>query len=203
MAPEVIQANYNEKCDIWSCGVILYILLNGKPPFYGSSQREILSKIAKGLYTFQDPQWNYVSEAAKDLIRNMLMVNPEARYSAEQVYNHPWVQDRTFCRVADNELSAEILSNLANFSEKRKIRQATLQYIVCQMVTASEVELLRKLFIGMDSDGDGLISLQELETGLETVKLRYSYDSHKILARCDANLNGFIDYTEFLTATVN
>lgn len=203
IAPEVIKSNYDEKCDIWSCGVILYILLNGKPPFHGSNKKEILSRITKGVYTFQDPQWTHVSKEAKNLIKKMLMIEPALRYSAEQVYNDPWIQQRALSNIEDNELSAQVLSELANFSGKVKIRQATLQYIVCQMVTSREVEDLRKIFIELDLNGDGSISIQELEQGLNRVKLETSYNIQDILDQCDANLTGVIDYTEFLTATLN
>ena len=72
MAPEVINRNYTKACDMWSAGVILYIMLCGYPPFYGESDGEILEAVLEGIYDFDDEVWDEVSEEAKDMIRGML-----------------------------------------------------------------------------------------------------------------------------------
>ena len=82
IAPEVIKKCYNEKCDIWSCGVILYILLCGSPPFTGSNDKSIMRKVEKGIFTFDDPIWNNVESEAKDLITLLLTKDPAQRPTA-------------------------------------------------------------------------------------------------------------------------
>lgn len=92
IAPEVLSGSYDEKCDIWSCGVILYILLCGYPPFTGYDDGEILRKVKKGDYTFDDEEWKDVSNEAKTLIKKMLTMKPQDRISAKDCIADPWIQ---------------------------------------------------------------------------------------------------------------
>lgn len=114
MAPEVVDAwvgdafSYNKKCDIWSLGIILYMMLCGYPPFYAqcgrgcgwergeaceACQDMLFEKIQEGSYEFADKYWSHISPDAKNLIAHMLVRDPKQRYSAEQVLAHPWVKD--------------------------------------------------------------------------------------------------------------
>ena len=90
MAPEVMKGIYNEKCDIWSAGVILYILITGTPPFNGETDEDILENVKKMKYTFNIPEMKNISVALKDLIASVL-VEPPKRPTAEQILNHPWI----------------------------------------------------------------------------------------------------------------
>ncbi len=90
IAPEVIRGSYDEKCDIWSCGVLMYMMLSGLPPFYGANRKEVMAKISKGKFSFKSKIWTLISKEAKDLIEKMLTVDPEARPSCREVLNHPW-----------------------------------------------------------------------------------------------------------------
>jgi calcium-dependent protein kinase len=82
IAPEVLKNKYNEKCDIWSCGVILYILLSGNPPFMGKNEKEIFENIGLGFVSFQGVEWKNVSNDAKQFIKKLLNSSPDARLSA-------------------------------------------------------------------------------------------------------------------------
>lgn len=84
IAPEVLKKNYNEKCDVWSCGVILYIILCGYPPFNGANDKQIIEAVIKGRYTLDEPEWDDVSLEAKDLIKRLLEYDPAKRISAEE-----------------------------------------------------------------------------------------------------------------------
>ena len=90
IAPEVISGSYDEKCDIWSCGVLLYMMMSGQPPFYASSRKEVMAKIKKGKFQFKSKIWNVVSPEAKNLISSMLTVDPQLRPSCKEVLNHKW-----------------------------------------------------------------------------------------------------------------
>jgi calcium-dependent protein kinase len=90
IAPEVLNKSYNEKCDVWSCGVILYILLCGYPPFNGANDKQIIDAVLKGKFTLDEPEWDEVSEEAKDLVRKLLTLDPEKRIPASEAHQHPW-----------------------------------------------------------------------------------------------------------------
>jgi calcium/calmodulin-dependent protein kinase I len=97
VAPEVIKGGqnpytYGNECDLWSCGVILFILLGGYPPFYDDSEPRLFNKIRRGKFDFNDPAWSNVSDNAKDLLRKLLVVDPSKRLTCEQVRDHPWMK---------------------------------------------------------------------------------------------------------------
>lgn len=90
MAPEVVKRDYNNLCDMWSAGVILYVLLSGYPPFYGDNDKEILDAVMDGHYDFDDEVWEEVSDEAKDLIKSLLCPI-DKRFSGKDALNHPWL----------------------------------------------------------------------------------------------------------------
>ena len=96
IAPEVLRGEYDEKCDVWSCGVILYIFLCGYPPFNGQNDNEIFQKIKKGKFVYPSPEWDNVSQQAKDLVNKMLHFDPKRRISAKEALDDVWIQ--TFMR---------------------------------------------------------------------------------------------------------
>ena len=110
IAPEVLNKNYNEKCDIWSCGVITYILLGGYPPFIEQNQRELFKKIKRGQYEFHVEYWGQISKEAKDLIAGLLTVDPDRRMSAEKALQNP--EDIRSVDVEGNFLSSSLTSAL-------------------------------------------------------------------------------------------
>lgn len=99
IAPEVINGSYDEKCDIWSCGVLMYTMLSGLPPFYGTSRKEVMAKIKKGKFSFKSKFWNLISAEAKDLIEKMLTYNPEERPTCWQILNHSWFMKEDSAKI--------------------------------------------------------------------------------------------------------
>lgn len=95
IAPEVLDQKYDEKCDIWSCGVIMYILLCGRPPFGGQNDQQIMDKVKEGEVSFEAQEWEKVSKDAKNLILNMLNKDPNHRYSADQCLQDHWIKNNT------------------------------------------------------------------------------------------------------------
>merc|ERR1719162_2403518 len=94
MSPQVLAGGYNESCDIWSVGVMTYILLCGYPPFYGDKDSDILKMVKKGDYEFVSPDWDNISAQAKDMIGQMFQKKPSRRPTAEQLLEHPWLKTR-------------------------------------------------------------------------------------------------------------
>lgn len=103
IAPEVLNKKYNHKCDIWSCGVICYILLSGIPPFNGANDQDIMNKVKKGVVSFSDPSWSSISDNAKDFIKKLLTFDIETRPNAEDSIQHPWIVQMSQSTV-DNSL---------------------------------------------------------------------------------------------------
>jgi len=96
VAPEVLMGGgYHQEVDIWSIGVIMYILLCGYPPFFAENNTKLFAKIMACQFAFQSPYWDPISDSAKDLVRHMLVVDPKQRYNTQQVLEHPWVMGHT------------------------------------------------------------------------------------------------------------
>lgn len=104
IAPEVLQGSYTEKCDLWSIGVILYIMLSGKPPFSGSSDKEILRKVSEANYTLKSDIWQKRSDDVKQLITQLMEKDQLKRLSAREALNHPWIT-RKVPQLFDSELA--------------------------------------------------------------------------------------------------
>ena len=115
MAPEVLKGTYDHKCDIWSCGVILYILLCGYPPFNSRNDKEIVEKIKSGVFDFPEDEWKYVSQDAKEFIKKLLKVEPKDRLSGEQALQDPWMKQRNKTGQLDKPLAMKALGNLKSF----------------------------------------------------------------------------------------
>lgn len=119
IAPEVLKKHYDEKCDVWSCGVILYILLSGAPPFAGKTDEEIMKKVEKGVYSMTRDEFKDVSPDAKNLIKKMLEYDPAKRVSAKQALADVWFQNAL---KKDNiEISSTALLNLKKLTVSHSI----------------------------------------------------------------------------------
>ena len=118
IAPEVLHGEYNEKCDIWSCGVIFYILLCGYPPFNGENDEEIFEAVLKGEFEFPEEEWDSVSDDAKKLIKKMLTNNPQKRISALDSLKDSWLKKNEEKGHSDKKLAKNVLSNMKKFKKK-------------------------------------------------------------------------------------
>eukprot|EP00826_Nyctotherus_ovalis_P041018 TRINITY_DN4086_c0_g3_i1.p1 TRINITY_DN4086_c0_g3~~TRINITY_DN4086_c0_g3_i1.p1 ORF type:complete len:268 (+),score=76.80 TRINITY_DN4086_c0_g3_i1:468-1271(+) len=128
IAPEVLNGSYNEKCDVWSIGVILFILLSGCAPFNGKTDEEIMNNVRKGEYSFKSNLhptlgriWAHISDSAKDLIKKMLAYNPESRISAMNAFKHEWLESKQFNALTPGD-AQEIISNMSELHVRRVLR---------------------------------------------------------------------------------
>ncbi|XP_016392209.1 calcium/calmodulin-dependent protein kinase type II subunit gamma isoform X24 [Sinocyclocheilus rhinocerous] len=125
LSPEVLRKDpYGKPVDIWACGVILYILLVGYPPFWDEDQHKLYQQIKAGAYDFPSPEWDTVTAEAKNLINQMLTINPAKRIMADQALKHPWVCQRS--TVASMMHRQETVECLRKFNARRKLKGAIL-----------------------------------------------------------------------------
>jgi len=202
VAPQVLAGKYDQLSDLWSCGVIMYVILCGYPPFYGETDADVLTKVRLGNFTFNAADWKNVSEDAKNLIRMLLKMNPRDRYTAEQALHHTWVKNKA-PKAQNVQLQSSLVDNLRGFRSQNKLKKAALQVIAGQL-GESQIKQLRETFMALDDNGDGLLTAAEMKQGLEKAGLKeIPPDLQQIMEEVDADGSGVIDYTEFLAATLD
>ncbi|XP_055033142.1 calcium/calmodulin-dependent protein kinase (CaM kinase) II gamma 1 isoform X11 [Misgurnus anguillicaudatus] len=143
LSPEVLRKDpYGKPVDIWACGVILYILLVGYPPFWDEDQHKLYQQIKAGAYDFPSPEWDTVTPEAKNLINQMLTINPAKRITAEQALKHPWVCQRS--TVASMMHRQETVECLRKFNARRKLKGAILTTMLVSRNFSACKSLLKK-----------------------------------------------------------
>ena len=205
ISPEVLKNKYNEKCDMWSCGVIMYMMLSGNPPFKGDNDEEIYQAIKEGKYNFDDEKWDEISGEAKDLIKNLLIKDMNKRYSAKKALTHPWITKHRRNKTLDKNKLNEVVINLKNYSAKLKLQQLTLAYIVHNLTSKEDCDFLREVFIIFDESGSGKLTKDQLIKGLNIVlpEEESEKEVNRLMNIIDVDGNGFIEYEEFLRAGLN
>ena len=145
LAPEVLKQNYTSKCDIWSCGVILYLMVSGKPPFPGKDNFEILTNVEKGKYNFNNPCWEDISDEGKDFITQLLTYDPTRRPTAEICLKHEWISQNSKLVNRNIDLSS-FLKNLHYFNSQNKLQQSIVAYIIHHISSSEMTNKLRNIF---------------------------------------------------------
>ena len=200
IAPEVLEGMYDEKCDIWSAGVILYILLCGYPCFNGETDEKIYKQIKKKKYSFPSPEWDVISDDAKNLIKKMLSDAME-RISAEEILKDPWVLNH----APNAKKGGEVQLNegqLRSYAKSSKMRKAVLTYIASRL-TQSEIDELNKNFQEIDDNNDGKLTLEEIKKAASKNKAINLEQIEEIFKSIDTDGSGSIEYTEFISATLD
>ena len=200
VSPEILSGNYTHLCDIWSAGVILYILLSGDPPFNGANDNEIYTKIAQMKFSFPERKWKNISNDAKDLLCHMIVPENE-RYTAEQVLAHPWFKNASDVPLSSIEFNDQNL--FMNFVNGSFIKKMGLMFIASRL-DENEINNLKNVFSAIDKGKDGQISFEELKKGLMELKSTHLSEEElkKMFDSIDVDKNGKIDYTEFIAATI-
>ena len=203
MSPEVAQNNYNEKCDLWSCGVIMHVLLSGYFPFAGETDKEIENNILNYNFSLEIPEFQGVSRQAKDLIKKLMTYDPNERISAMEALNHPFFIDN-FDRnnIFNEDIDCQgALQNMRNFKTGLLFTQMMNGFISYNFISEIEIANLRKVFKLLDTNGDGMLSKEELIKGYKDAKITLSEeDLDEFLKRIDNNFNGLIEFEEFIRA---
>lgn len=202
VAPQVLAGKYDNSADIWSLGVIMYVVLCGYPPFHGETDADVLARVRQGNVTFNPQDWKNVSQDAKNLIKELLKMNPRDRYTAEQALNHVWVKNKA-PKAENVAIGNNMVDNLRGFRSQNKLKKAALHVIASQL-GEQQIKGLRDIFIALDNNGDGLLSVVEMKEGLLKSGLKeIPADLQQIMDGIDSDGSGVIDYTEFLAATLD
>ena len=212
MAPEIIKRKYDEKCDLWSIGVILYILLTGRPPFDGNDDEEILNNVKKGVFDKSSYPYPLLSANSKDLIDQLLQYDPQKRINAQNAIDHPWFKSAEFKKkdkvnAIPPQLARELIQNMTQYKSDNMLKCAVIAYLVHHITNTEECFEASKLFIKIDLNYDGRIEKHELIQGFQKYWGISEEEAEEkvelIFANIDTDSNGFIEYEEFVRAAVN
>ncbi|PWA98446.1 EF-hand domain pair [Artemisia annua] len=201
MAPEVLKRSYGPEVDVWSAGIILYILLCGVPPFWAETEQEVAQAILHSRIDFKRDPWSKVSENAKDLVKKMLDRDPKRRLTAQQVLEHPWLFD---AKAAPNVSLGEVVrSRLKQFQVMNKLKKRALR-VIAEHLSVEEVAGLKETFEMMDTGNKGKINIEELRNGLQKLGQLINDDDLKVLMESvDLDRDGTFNYAEFVAVNVH
>ena len=204
VAPEVLKGKYDQRCDNWSLGVILYVLLTGNPPFYGNNNNEIFNKVLEGKYSLTTKEFQRVSPQAKDLISKLICYNVNNRLTSKKALKHPWFHMKAQSKLSISErIDDNIVNLMRNFRGVGKFKKEALKVIINQM-NEREIKNLKNAFLAFDQDNTGKISFQELKKVMRSLGNNDTEEElMKIMKTCDIEDNTYIYYSEFITATLD
>ncbi|KAK7367295.1 hypothetical protein VNO80_09304 [Phaseolus coccineus] len=202
VAPEVLKRKSGPESDVWSIGVITYILLCGRRPFWDKTEDGIFKEVLRNKPDFRRKPWPTISNSAKDFVKKLLVKDPRARYTAAQALSHPWVKEGG--EALEIPIDISVLNNMRQFVRYSRLKQFALRALAS---TLNEEELsdLKDQFDAIDVDKNGSISLEEMRLALAQDlpwKLKESRVL-EILQAIDSNTDGLVDFTEFVAATLH
>ncbi|CAH9102807.1 unnamed protein product [Cuscuta europaea] len=201
MAPEVLKRNYGPEVDVWSAGVILYILLCGVPPFWAETEQGVAQAIIRSVVDFRRDPWPMVSDNAKDLVKKMLNPDPAKRLTANEVLEHPWLQNAK--KAPNVSLGETVKARLKQFSMMNKLKKRALR-VLAEHLSVEEVAGIKEGFQLMDTNNKGKIDVNELRVGLQKLGHQVPDSDLQILMEAgDVDKDGYLDCTEFVAISVH
>jgi len=201
VAPEVLDRSYTSQCDLWSLGVIGFILLSGYMPFSGAEAQQI-KNISKGKYNLKKEKWDHISDDAKHFIHSLLEVDPSKRLTAQGALEHPWILKN--CKDAKlgcpTPKQSEIAKALRKFEKASKFRRCCLEMLAWSL-SNEERGKVREHFLSLDANHQGTITLGELKNVLvEKLHFADEHETVRIFEALDYNHDQEIHYSDFLAA---
>jgi calcium-dependent protein kinase len=201
-----LQESYNEKCDVWSIGVILYLLLIGQAPFDGEDDDIICQKIISEEIDYENnKKIKELSNEAVDFMKKLLEKNPDKRISSAQALEHVWLKKYAPHTKVNKAFSKKIYKNLSNFREQSQLSTAVTTFMTNYLMNDDELKLLKKLFFELDVKGVGVITRDELYRGMvECFGDKITREEvDKIFSNIDYDNNGTISFDEFVKAAID
>ncbi|GIX63803.1 calcium-dependent protein kinase, putative [Babesia caballi] len=196
--PEVIDGCYNEKCDVWSTGVIVYMLLSGSPPFNGEGDKEILWKIKKGMLKFEGTRWSRVSGEAKDFIAYLLNRDGRWRASAYEALHHNWLREEVL-KFGATVVKPEALRHMVEFSKRPPLHRALVALCVFEAERNVNREVY-SLFFAINTSLSGSISLAEFTDALVRHLALEEREAAVVFDALAFRGSAMLTYTEFVAA---
>ncbi|KAK1933014.1 protein kinase domain containing protein [Babesia divergens] len=207
VAPEVLLGNYDKSCDIWSAGVILFIMLVGYPPFHGNDNATILRNVKRGTINFVPHHWKNISKSAIDLITRCLSYDPRYRITAKAAFNHEWILQKAtsiyVSPVLRQSLTKDLVKRFQKFDQYNSMKRLALTCIAHHL-SDMDIGPLSTAFEVLNMEGNGVLYVKDIVKGLQNDKARGQYDPamESLLENLDTNGNGAIDYVEFIAASM-
>ena len=208
IAPEVLNKDYNEKCDTWSVGVILYMFLTGRPPFLGKNNEEIINSIITKNVDENNQRLLQRSPEVRDLVKGLLDKDKNKRLSAKEALNHQWFKKFNGRKLFENFKDEDIqiyIENLLHYSFNSKIQQLVIAFLVHNLPTTDTKRNILKLYRYFNLSGDCKLTKEELANGLSKYKEKEEVNEKvdNLFLLLDSNNNGYIEYEEFLRACLD
>ena len=208
IAPEVLNKDYNEKCDTWSVGVILYMFLTGRAPFDGRTNEEIINSIKTKSYDENNEKLLARSPEVRDLIKGLLEKDTTKRLSAKEALNHEWLKKfngrKLFCNFKKEDILPYI-ENLFNYTFHSKIQQLVIAFLVHNLPTTDSSRNILKMYRNFNIAGDCKLTKEELVNGLSEYRNREEVvkEVDNLFLLLDSDNNGNIEFEEFLRACID
>jgi len=202
VAPEVLSKSYTSQCDLWSLGVIVFILLVGYMPFSGSSERQQIANIRSAKFTMRRDRWARVSKEAFEFVSRLLVVDERVRLNAQQALQEPWVNRQMAARASDTKIDEGIAQALIGFAQESQFRRSVMQ-LMAWSLTPEDRAQVRDAFLELDTRKTGNVRLTELRQVLEDRFHMPEEQSRQVCVALDSNQDNEINYSEFLAAMVS
>jgi calcium-dependent protein kinase len=202
LAPECVRKRKGwelKKSDMWTIGVIAYLLLTGRPPFYGRSNKDILRKIIRAKFTW--PSSSRLSKSAKNFIRSLIAKETKNRLSAKECLEHMWLKGS----AGTEDLGVDLLKSISNYSKAKKLKKELVRMLANEMTEADHLAM-KQDFDKLDSDGNGQIDLEELTNFILTqgvTRLEAQSRAAHIIKEVDQNDDGQLNIEEWKNAKVS